>query len=73
MESSSGVEGDVEVIVPPPALVSTVIAPQGRDIGEAIRARNDLENVGRMVQEEWREQTVEDHTDERIQRNGSSR
>ncbi|KAI9880510.1 MAG: hypothetical protein M1830_002550 [Pleopsidium flavum] len=75
MAPSSEIEANeggtyVEGTLPPPALVSTVIAPQRRDIGEAMRARDDLERVGRMVQEEWRrDQIGEDEEDERIQQN----
>lgn len=76
MAPSSGVEEnegrtDVEGIIPPPALVSTVIAPQRRDIGETMRASADLESVGRMVQGEWRrDQIGEEEEDERVQQNG---
>ena len=61
----------MEGMGPMPALVSTVIAPRRRDYEEAVRARGDLERVGRMVQENWRGSGIgEGQEDEEIQQNG---
>lgn len=49
-----------ERIFPPPALVATVVAPRRRDYAEAMRAKDDLEGVARMVQDEWRTERFDD-------------